>query len=1162
MASGARPFLCSSRLGGEKRMASEDETASKVFDEPELCLGSYTVLKALLRRSVAEPLWRRHAATSPATLSKLLAFGASVLQALACSHEEMQQRRRRAAREKPSDRPDASRASLDIDSSDASLHADERRFSRDKGPLLAAGDSPLSPLALLGELAVLLRILRNLCVEGQETQNLLLSLGGADLFLSNTHVLVEALAHFPPSCRCSSSEGGWRDSAVDAAASVQSTSELDQGRQKTSRSSPQVNKSGCEDKAKKEGRADTPSDLNLESEQDAKGVAASLLQFLSNLSAGNDRARVYVQQRLLYVPLLLLALASPSVAPAFMLLNTLFKGEASSEERSLSTHKSRLSLDTESASVSPDGAGAASSGAERLREAGGESDKAEKSAHTDPPRCMYTQKHSCESGGESDRFFELLAALYIIAANEDTAYVASLHATETSSGERNIEVDDRKETKRDSRTTSAHAEEAAVQRPATHLEWPLLFILQLLNRESDGSFFFRFLESLQLSFSTDTMERFAVLLLAPPSLAEQNAGKAAVAKCKQLLEFEEEAGTRISQEAAEERTKNETPEEKYDEIQAFCDRPCRAVYVQQAVRQKLSGVGQSGLFQFLLVLFEALLDDTDKGQTDFKPGGGEASDAETPTTLRMKLSKSPAFYGFVSGQLRRAFEGGERLREFGLLQRNKWVRDRAAETEALPDSLRHGREAEKRPTADAEGDASGSGASPATRPASSPGSAGAESFAEFFFSSLLRSMDTAAAYGGVETHQLPRRNVCLSTGDSVSRLAQTTEETGEMGQLARCTDALARRSDLEKGTCEDTWNEAFCPSGPPFDILLFASQVKHYLSSFEPLRGKREFADTEHRTSEGPAAKCLRPHDARGNAPTKNEKIQILPPSPSTRAAKKAEDAEGVTVIEGSRSAKDLFLSACSLPASVRVVDAFRVLEDILLDVSVARAEALEAWKQRERSRKDAGNAREGRLGFSVREQEGTHDENREPAEARIERRCEQDTSVQKQIESSVENLLLLLRFTQQQRLLAFLYCSDKTTQEKALKTASETRGQDTRATKNNCTSASGEHPEVNAEEIPVQPHAGDLLIWGLLQRSVKSGLLIRALANLLVDSPRSQQIALHAQALPLLASFAHTNEDDPFTRESAVFALRVLSDGQDHKNKQATCSQATGNQT
>ncbi|KEP60033.1 UNVERIFIED_CONTAM: hypothetical protein HHA_218950 [Hammondia hammondi] len=1142
--------------------SSEEERASKALDEPELRLGSYTVLKALLRRSVAEPLWRRHAATSPATVSKLLALGGSLLQALACSQEEMHQRRRRAVREKPSGRPDPSRASLDIDSSDASLHADELKSSRDKAPLLAAGDSPPSPLALLGELAVLLRILRNLCVEGQDAQNLLLSLGGADLFLSNTHVLVEALGHFPPSCRCSSSEGGWRDSAVDADASVQRTSDLDQERQETTRSSPQVDKSGCEDKEKKEGRADTPSHLNLESEQDAKGVAASLLQFLSNLSTGNDRARVYVQQRLLYVPLLLLALASPSVAPAFMLLNTLFKGEASSEERSRSTDKSSVSLDTESSSVSSDGATDATSGAERLREAGGDSDKAEKSAHTDPLRCMYTKKRACESGGESDRFFELIAALYIIAANEDAAYVASLQAKEASPGERNIEVDGRKETKRGSRMTSTHAEEAAVQRSATHLEWPLLFILQLLNRESDGSFFFRFLESLQLSFSTDTMERFAVLLLAPPSLAEQNAGKAAVAKCMHLLEFEKEAGTRISQEAAEERTKNEIPEEKYDEIQAFCDRPCRAVYVQQAVRQKLSGVGQSGLFQFLLVLFEALLNDTDKDQTDFKPGLGEVSDAETPTTLRMRLSKSPAFYAFMSGQLRRAFEGGERLREFGLLQRNKWVRGHAAETEALRDSHRHGKETEKRPTADAEADASRSGASPATRPASSSGSAEAESFAEFFFFSLLRSMDKAADYGGVETHQLPRRNVCFSTGESDSRRSQTTDETGEMGELTLCTDALARKYELEKGTCRDTWNEAFFPSGPPFDILLFASQVKHYLNSFESLRGKPEFADAAHRTSEGPAAKCRRPHDARDNAPTKNEKIQLLPPSPSTRAAKKAEDAEGVTVIEGSRSVKDLFLSACSLPASVRVVDAFRVLEDILLDVSVARAEALEARKKRERSQKDAGNACEGRLGFSAREQEVTHDENGEPAEARIDRRCEQDTSVQKQIESSVENLLLLLRFSQQQRLLAFLYCSDKTTQEKALDTAAETRGQDTRATKNNCTSASEEQPEVNAEEIHVQPHAGDLLIWGLLQRSVKSGVLIRALANLLVGSPRSQQIALHAQALPLLASFSHTNEDDPFTRESAVFALRVLSGGRDHEYKQAACSQAPGSQT
>ncbi|CBZ55718.1 conserved hypothetical protein [Neospora caninum Liverpool] len=1113
MASETRSCFVSSSRNGEKRRISGDEKPAEAIDVPELLPGSYTLLKALLRRSVADPLWRRRAATSPPAVSKLLAFGASLLHVLARSQEELRRRRKRAVRERTSEASERAPLALpaeDARPSDSCSQAEVEPSSPGRNaacPSLHDPSTLHSPLALLGELSVLFRLLRNLCVEGRDAQDVILSLGGAELFLSNLHVLIEALSHAPPDCRCFTSEGGGEEAsaAVRADASPERISEREQGRRGTPRpgdsqsrrlqaSQLSSTQTGSQQYGANKDGADVQAGgvcvhARLECETDGTGVTASLLQFLSNLSVRNDRARVFVQQKVLYVPLLLLALASPSVAPAFMLLNTLFKGESSEEQET--GNKRGVALDAQMP-----GGGEASKG-----DAAGqngpwdcerETDKPESRGHTDHQVGLHTEEKRFCSGRGDDRFFEFLGALYILAANEDASHLATVQSNGPGQERQHGELDGHQtrleatraplqgnQREADARTTSLHAQKADQHISTKHLEWPMLFVLQLLNRESDGRFFFRFLESLQANFSIDTLERFAVLLLAPPRPAEQKVGKTAVERCLNLHRPETGKGPSLSQLSAEDDLqKLETTGEKYDEIQAFCDRPCRAVYLQKAVSKKLSGVGQSGLLQFLLVLFDALLDDTgeDESTLDKLSGAGaNGTYSPKPMTLRMKLSASAAFYAFMNGQIRRAVEAGERLRDCGRLLTEKWAQDGG------------GRE----------------------------------------------------TLGHVKTEDGAQRG---RRPDVEPALDQ-----GRAGPIAsRAVEGLAGNS---LGNGDVRTGETFA-IGPPFDILSFASKVTHSVHSLETQRRRPGFTESSDRNEGGAPESEAHPAGVH-----KRDGEGLLPPKPSARPAEAAEEGDGVTVIEGSRSAKDLFKSASSVPHWVRVADTFLLMENILLGVCAARAEALEARRQGERRERECGVTRATQADSHQHLESGKRTSHEELAEDRGEMQSHADDSVEAKAEALADAIVLLLRLSQQQRLLAFLYCSEKNgartqcTASREAGEASETldglhatapgRGQHAPRSQNNSSTAYRETSEpAVAEEVEVKPQEGDVMIWGLLQRSVKSGVLLRALANLLVDSPRTQQVALHAQALPLLASFVHTNEEDPFTREAAVFLL------------------------
>nr|CEL70460.1 TPA: hypothetical protein BN1204_061430 [Neospora caninum Liverpool] len=1222
MASETRSCFVSSSRNGEKRRISGDEKPAEAIDVPELLPGSYTLLKALLRRSVADPLWRRRAATSPPAVSKLLAFGASLLHVLARSQEELRRRRKRAVRERTSEASERAPLALpaeDARPSDSCSQAEVEPSSPGRNaacPSLHDPSTLHSPLALLGELSVLFRLLRNLCVEGRDAQDVILSLGGAELFLSNLHVLIEALSHAPPDCRCFTSEGGGEEAsaAVRADASPERISEREQGRRGTPRpgdsqsrrlqaSQLSSTQTGSQQYGANKDGADVQAGgvcvhARLECETDGTGVTASLLQFLSNLSVRNDRARVFVQQKVLYVPLLLLALASPSVAPAFMLLNTLFKGESSEEQET--GNKRGVALDAQMP-----GGGEASKG-----DAAGqngpwdcerETDKPESRGHTDHQVGLHTEEKRFCSGRGDDRFFEFLGALYILAANEDASHLATVQSNGPGQERQHGELDGHQtrleatraplqgnQREADARTTSLHAQKADQHISTKHLEWPMLFVLQLLNRESDGRFFFRFLESLQANFSIDTLERFAVLLLAPPRPAEQKVGKTAVERCLNLHRPETGKGPSLSQLSAEDDLqKLETTGEKYDEIQAFCDRPCRAVYLQKAVSKKLSGVGQSGLLQFLLVLFDALLDDTgeDESTLDKLSGAGaNGTYSPKPMTLRMKLSASAAFYAFMNGQIRRAVEAGERLRDCGRLLTEKWAQDGGGR-ETLghvktEDGAQRGRRPDVEPALD-QGRA---------------GPIGASSFPQFFFLSLLRLMNCGAATGGVPL-PCPRASAALSGSlQSASTVAAhepkccsqsacagvhsptPREHPSSCGGRANCCDSPASRAveglaGNSLGNGDVRTGETFA-IGPPFDILSFASKVTHSVHSLETQRRRPGFTESSDRNEGGAPESEAHPAGVH-----KRDGEGLLPPKPSARPAEAAEEGDGVTVIEGSRSAKDLFKSASSVPHWVRVADTFLLMENILLGVCAARAEALEARRQGERRERECGVTRATQADSHQHLESGKRTSHEELAEDRGEMQSHADDSVEAKAEALADAIVLLLRLSQQQRLLAFLYCSEKNgartqcTASREAGEASETldglhatapgRGQHAPRSQNNSSTAYRETSEpAVAEEVEVKPQEGDVMIWGLLQRSVKSGVLLRALANLLVDSPRTQQVALHAQALPLLASFVHTNEEDPFTREAAVFALRVLSDGRNGECKHGVGPRATASQT
>ncbi|PFH37515.1 hypothetical protein BESB_039730 [Besnoitia besnoiti] len=1037
-----------SAVAGQREAASsavqEGPSSDFLREIPDLAPGCYRLLKTLVRRSVAEPEWRQRVATSPAAVSSLLACGASLLRALAVD-QQLRQRRRKAAASSRAQSGSAKREETEACAQAASAAGEAggdapgclNVASEPRQVLAPVPNSPpcAAPLALLAEVSVLLRLLRNLCVEGRTAQDVLLARGAPELFLSSSHVLIEALSHSASSCRCPSAEQGAEEAASpDCAASEQAAPGGTRSLSPTGEGA-EARQLAPATAQRARGSQEACGVLEPDCEKDGRAVTASLLQFLSNLSVKNDCARLRVQQSVLFLPLLQLALAAPSVAPAFMLLNTLYQGDA---QAAAGTGANEARSARRGGRI-PDGC---LETGPRCRGDSGDVEGVSRGA----ARLATVDSKPLSSAGEGDsRFFELLAALYTVATTEDARHLDARQRSSGLPGEQACAEANGAQARSGDGRSPAEAPSAAgaslkttrlghSSAESVHLEWPSLFLLQLLRTESDGSVFFQFLESVQSDFSVDTLERFAILLLAPPAPAQDKASWKAIERSLEregarMASSGSVADGCLSEDSARHPGEKE---DAHDEIQAFCDRPCRAAYIQQLVRSKLSGVGQSGLLQFLLVLFEALLDDSekDRSQQDTAPASSR------PVTLKTRLSASPAFYAFMNGQIRRALAGVAKLRKCRGFIEEQWTQGDAATIAQLAHAALQG-----------------------SRPED------ASTFSQFFFRSLLRLIDEGQALEPVPSPAVPQPAVARddhTTGSSIpnrgfesspcsavcagvdarvrqggdtAAASRESVSSGNPVAVLQCTEGLS-----PAGRGEANWQvNGTAAGGPPVDLLLFASKVRD--SSL-----------------------------ARGS--------QACGRSTATGVDSGAELEEARQ--KGGRESQ--VLKSCASASN-----------------SQGTPPTVHA--------QDDGRANPGS----------------NPTEA-----------VEQETEKVVDAIVSLLRLCQQQRILALMRSSDTdvTGERPAEASKHSSRGQaradrqdvrpDTRGSEHSepqqesAASLPGVGTaEASVDKATVMAREGDAQIWGLLQKGMKSGVLLRALANLLAESPRAQHAALEAQGTP-----------------------------------------------
>lgn len=396
--------------------------------------------------------------------------------------------------------------------------------------------------------------------------------------------------------------------------------------------------------------------------KDARSVSVSLLQFLSNLCVKNRRTRIFVRQKLCFHRLLLLALTAPSIDPAFMLLSTLFQedaGEAgdSGEQPATqkSTHSGKLSVSANAAvehSRGSMGSPAEGTGERGFFLSDGHAGKecAEQAASVFSTTLACSDPHTTSTPSSDPawmnldqlRFFDSLTVLYAMAAQQancTASFCCEEEGKHSGTGQafgkttcidagpkcgdgppgvaaQTARVTTKQEGKERLGWASSKSNggtRVAEQVPGGSCpEWPVLFFLRMFQKEPEERWFYRFFEHIQTRVSADTFEQCAILLLTPPTDAEEEAAEeiTSVVLADHGCRSENEGG------AVRECTIFETVEsiaaqscKTPADIRAYCERPCRAAYIQRLLRHKLSHTGRSTLLHFLLAILEAVLDE-------------------------------------------------------------------------------------------------------------------------------------------------------------------------------------------------------------------------------------------------------------------------------------------------------------------------------------------------------------------------------------------------------------------------------------------------------------------------------------------------------------------------------------------------------------------------